>query len=57
MMYLLDLERELSKNRASIEELEKENKDLKENQKTIETASESNIFIELEEEIIQSLIE
>jgi hypothetical protein len=56
-MYLLDLERELSKNRASIEELEKENKDLKENQKTIETASESNIFIELEEEIIQSLIE
>lgn len=57
MMYLLDLERELSKNRASIEELEKENKDLKENQKQIETASESNIFIELEEEIIQSLIE
>lgn len=57
MMYLLDLERELSKNRASIEELEKENKDLKENQKTIETASEFNIFIELEEEIIQSLIE
>jgi hypothetical protein len=57
MMYLLDLERELSKNRTYIEALEKENKDLKENQKTIETASESNIFIELEEEIIQSLIE
>mgnify|MGYP006894300194 FL=1 len=57
MMYLLDLERELSKNRTYIEALEKENRDLKENQKTIETASESNIFIELEEEIIQSLIE
>jgi hypothetical protein len=49
-MYLLGLERELSKNRTYIEALEKENRDLKENQKEIETASESTIFIELKED-------
>ncbi|HUH44898.1 MAG TPA: hypothetical protein VLZ44_07005 [Treponemataceae bacterium] len=49
-IYLLGLERELSKNRTYIEALEKENRDLKENQKTIETASESSVFIDLEED-------
>jgi len=48
--YLLGLERELSKNRTYIEALEKENRDLKENQKQIETASEFSVFIDLEED-------